>query len=159
MLLGVGVVAPRPDFSWLDPDYADFATQAGQFIPSLIGAGLVVLAIGLSHRVNLAWGATILLLVAGAAFAAAQGGAAVDRRRPGPDDAADRPASAPASTAMPACSPARWSRPPRCTCCRLVVCLLALAGFRQHVRALPNNAWWRSCCRPTCPTRCASASP
>src|SRR5580658_9978073 len=74
MLLGVGVVAPHTDFSWLDPDYADIVTQAGQFIPSLIGAGLVVLAIGLSHRVNLAWGATMLLLVAGAAFAAAQQG-------------------------------------------------------------------------------------
>jgi uncharacterized membrane protein YbhN (UPF0104 family) len=150
MLLGVGVVSPRPDFSWLDPDYADFATQAGQFIPSLIGAGLVVLAIGLSHRVNLAWGATILLLVAGAAFAAAQGarlwiaGVLVlttlliapfrasfyrhARLLAGPLEA---------STALYLLS--------------LVVCLLALAGFRQHVRALPNNAWWEVVLSPDLP--------
>jgi len=41
-------------------------------VPSLIGAGLVMMAIGLSNRVNLAWGLTILLLVMGAAFAATQ---------------------------------------------------------------------------------------
>ena len=46
--------------------------QPGAFIPSLIGAGLVVMAIGLSHRVNLAWGLSILSLIAGAAFAATQ---------------------------------------------------------------------------------------
>ena len=67
------MLAPQPDFSWIDPDFADVATQAGQFVPSLIGAGLMVLAIGLSHRVNLAWSATIVLLLAGAAFTAAQG--------------------------------------------------------------------------------------
>ena len=47
--------------------------QAGQFVPSLIGAGLVMMAIGLSHRVNLAWGLTLVLLMAGAAFTATQG--------------------------------------------------------------------------------------
>jgi uncharacterized membrane protein YbhN (UPF0104 family) len=142
MLLGRGVVAQRPDVSWLDPDYADFATQAGQFVPSLIGAGLVVLAIGLSHRVTLAWGATLVLLVAGAAFSAAQGGrlwiSAVlvlttllvapfrasfyrhARLLAGPLEAA---------TALSLLS--------------LVVCLLALAGFQQHLRLLPNNAWWQ----------------
>ena len=73
MLLCVGILAPQPDFSWIDPDFAEMANQAGQFIPSLIGAGLIVLAIGLSQRVNLAWGATIFLLVAGAAFTATQG--------------------------------------------------------------------------------------
>jgi uncharacterized membrane protein YbhN (UPF0104 family) len=150
MLLGVGVVAPRPDFSWLDPDYADFAVQAGQFIPSLIGAGLVVLAIGLSHRVNLAWGVTVLLLVAGAAFAAAQGerlwiaGVLVlttlliapfrasfyrhARLLAGPLEA---------STALYLLS--------------LVVCLLALTSLRQHVRMLPNNAWWSVVLSPDLP--------
>ena len=73
MLLCVGILAPQPDFSWIDPDFAEMANQAGQFIPSLIGAGLIVLAIGLSQRVNLAWGATIFLLVVGAAFTATQG--------------------------------------------------------------------------------------
>ena len=72
VLLFLGVLAPAPDFAWLDSEYAAIAVQAGAFIPSLIGAGLVVMAIGLSHRVNLAWGLSILSLIAGAAFAATQ---------------------------------------------------------------------------------------
>jgi len=72
LMLCLGVLAPVVDFSWLDPDYGHLASRAGQFVPSLIGVGLVMMAIGLSHRVNLAWGLTILLLIAGAAFAATQ---------------------------------------------------------------------------------------
>jgi glycosyltransferase 2 family protein len=72
LMLCLGVLAPQSDFSWIDPDYGAIASQAGQFVPSLIGAGLVMMAIALSHRVNLAWGLTILLLVMGAAFAATQ---------------------------------------------------------------------------------------
>ncbi len=72
LMLCLGVLAPRADFSWIDPDYGALASQAGQFVPSLIGAGLVMMAVGLSHRVNLAWGMTILLLLFGAAFAATQ---------------------------------------------------------------------------------------
>ena len=33
----------------------------------------------------------------------------------------------------------------------LVVCLLALAGFRQHVRLLPDNAWWKVVLSPDVP--------
>lgn len=72
LMLCLGLLAPQADFAWIDPDYSELVRQAGQFVPSLIGAGLVMMAIGLSHRVNLAWGLTILLLVLGAAFAAAQ---------------------------------------------------------------------------------------
>ena len=72
LMLCLGVLAPQADFSWIDPDYGELARQAGQFVPSLIGAGLVIMAISLSHRVNLAWGLTIFLLVLGAAFAATQ---------------------------------------------------------------------------------------
>jgi glycosyltransferase 2 family protein len=72
LMLCLGVLAPQTDFSWIDPDYGAIASQAGQFVPSLIGAGLVMMAIALSHRVNLAWTLTILLLVTGAAFAATQ---------------------------------------------------------------------------------------
>ena len=72
MLLTLGVIAPATDYSWLDAEFADIASQAGQFVPSLIGAGLVVMALGLSHRVNLAWGLTIALLLGGAGFAATQ---------------------------------------------------------------------------------------
>jgi len=150
MLLGVGVVAPRPDFSWLDPDYADFAVQAGQFIPSLIGAGLVVLAIGLSHRVNLAWGATCLLLVFGAAFSAAQGGRlwivgvlVLTTLLLAPFRASFyRHARLLAGPLEPSTALYLLS---------LVVCLLALVGFRQHVRLLPNNAWWKIVLSPEVP--------
>ena len=73
LLLGVGLLSPRSaDLSWADPDLADIASRAGQFVPSLIGAGLVALAIGLIQRVTLAWGMTIVLLVAGAAFIVAE---------------------------------------------------------------------------------------
>jgi glycosyltransferase 2 family protein len=150
MLLGLGVVAPHPDFSWLDPDYADIATQAGQFIPSLIGAGLVVLAIGLSHRVNLAWGVTVLLLVAGAAFAAAQGERlwvagvlVVTTLLIVPLRASFyRHARLLAGPLEPATALYLLS---------LVVCLLALTSLRQHVRALPNNAWWSVVLSPDLP--------
>jgi uncharacterized membrane protein YbhN (UPF0104 family) len=72
LMLCLGVLAPQADFSWIDPDYGELASQAGQFVPSLIGAGLVMMAVGLSQRVNLAWSLTIFLLVLGAAFAATQ---------------------------------------------------------------------------------------
>ncbi|MBV8915392.1 MAG: lysylphosphatidylglycerol synthetase family protein [Acetobacteraceae bacterium] len=73
LLLGLGVLDQRPDFSWIDPDFAEVAANAGQFIPSLMGAALIVLAFGLSQRVTLAWGATIVLLLAAAGFTFAQG--------------------------------------------------------------------------------------
>jgi glycosyltransferase 2 family protein len=72
LMLALGVLAPQADYAWLDSGYGSIVRQAGQFVPSLIGAGLIILAIGLSHRVNLAWGLTIALLVFGAAFAATQ---------------------------------------------------------------------------------------
>jgi uncharacterized membrane protein YbhN (UPF0104 family) len=70
MLLAIGVLDAHPDYSWIDPD---FAANAGQYVPSLIGSALMVLAIGLSQRVTLAWGATIVALLVGAAVAALQG--------------------------------------------------------------------------------------
>ncbi len=141
LLLCLGVLAPRPDFSWMDPDVAGLAVQAGQFVPSLIGAGLVVMAIGLSHRVNLAWGLTLLLLMAGAAFTATQG---------------DRLwvtcillLTALLVAPFRACfyRHARLLSGPleRSTALSLVVlaiCLLALAVTRPYTHRLVNNAWW-----------------
>ena len=73
LLLSLGVLAPETDFSWIDPDLADVANEAGQFVPSLIGAALMVLAVaGLAQRVNLAWTATIVLLLLGATFTLAE---------------------------------------------------------------------------------------
>ena len=73
LLLAIGVLDQRPDFSWIDADYAEVASSAGQFIPSLIGAALIVLSIGLSQRVTLAWGATLAMLLLAAGFTLAQG--------------------------------------------------------------------------------------
>ncbi len=141
LLLALGALAPEPDLTWIDPDFADLAAQASQFVPSLIGAGLVVLAIGLSQRVNLAWGATLVLLLVGAAFTAAQGErlwivavlilavmllapfrACFYRHA--------RLFSGPMSleTAMPLFG--------------LIGCILALAAFERHVRYMQDNSWW-----------------
>ena len=73
MLLSVAVLDTHPDFSWMAPALANFAANAGHYVPSLIGAALVVLAIGLSQRVTLAWGGTIAMLLAGAAVTGLQG--------------------------------------------------------------------------------------
>ena len=40
LLLSLGVLEPRPDFSWIDPDFAALASSAGQYVPSLIGTAL-----------------------------------------------------------------------------------------------------------------------
>ena len=85
LLLCLGVLAPQTDFSWLDPDLAGLANQAGQFVPSLIGAGLVMMAIGLSHRVNLAWGLTLAAAGRRRGLHRDAGRPALGRRRADPD--------------------------------------------------------------------------
>jgi glycosyltransferase 2 family protein len=141
MLLCLGILAPQPDFSWIDPDFAEIANQAGQFVPSLIGAGLIVLAIGLSHRVNLAWGATILLLVVGAAFTATQGERlwiaavlVVIVMLVAPlRSCFYRHANLLSGPLQPSTAVSLFA---------LVICILALAATRPRVHLLANNAWW-----------------
>jgi uncharacterized membrane protein YbhN (UPF0104 family) len=141
MLLCVGILAPQPDFSWIDPDFAEMANQAGQFIPSLIGAGLIVVALGLSHRVNLAWGMTVFLLVVGAAFTATQGERlwisgvliAVTMLVAPLRRCFYRHASLLSGPLEPSSAISLFA---------LVICLLALAGTRPRVHLLTNNAWW-----------------
>ena len=140
-MLCLGVLAPQADFSWIDPDYGEFASRAGQFVPSLIGAGLVMMAISLSHRVNLAWGLTIFLLILGAAFAATQVNQlwvafilvlttlllapfrACFYRHARLTSGPLRPESA-------------------LTLVVLALCLFALAITRAHTHLLSNNAFW-----------------
>jgi len=142
LLLGIGLLSARPpDLSWADPDLAEVASRAGQFIPSLIGAGLMVLGIGLIHRVALAWWLTVLLLLGGAVFIVAEGergwvaGVLV------------------LSAVLLAPFRSRFYRharllsgplepPTAVSLLALTVCVLALAGFRRRVHGVPNNAWW-----------------
>lgn len=150
MLLGMGLLDQRPDFSWIDPDFNDAAAEAGQFVPSLIGAALIVLAIGLSQRVTLAWGATVATLLIAAGFTAAQGAAwwipgvllvATVLVAPFRDayyrDARLLSGPLQASTAVPLFA--------------LVVCILALAAFEPRVRGLAENSWWEIVIAPGVP--------
>jgi uncharacterized membrane protein YbhN (UPF0104 family) len=141
LMLCLGILAPEADFSWMDPDYGVFASQAGQFVPSLIGAGLVMMAIGLSHRVNLAWGLTIFLLVLGAAFAATQ------------ENRLWVVGLLVLTTVLVAPFRACFYRHPHLmsgplqpgsalTLIVLGLCLFSLAITRSHTHLLHNNAFW-----------------
>ena len=141
MLLSVGVLDTHPDYSWIDPDFASFAASAGQYVPSLIGTALMVLAIGLSQRVTLAWGATIAGLLAGAAVTALQG----------------EPDLVPAILVLAALSVAPFrdayyrharllSNPLRASTLLPLFALLGsvmwLASFEPKVRNLAQSSWW-----------------
>ena len=79
LLLALGAIDALGGVAWIDPagNLPGWAravfNPASEFAPSLIGAALVVLSIGLTRRVTLAWGLTIALLLLGAAFTAARG--------------------------------------------------------------------------------------
>ena len=150
LLLSLGVLDGRPDFSWIDPDFADVAASAGQFVPSLIGAALMVLAIGLSQRVTLAWGGTVALLLVAAGYTAAQGDQlwisavlALSAMLVAPfRDAFYRSARLVTSTLhadvlVPLIA--------------LAVCVIALAAFEPQVRRLAENSWWEIVLSPDLP--------
>ena len=75
LLLALGVLEPSgaPGFLRRTIDVGMLASHASEYGVSLIGGALMVLAIGLSQRVTLAWGASILLLMAAALICVAQG--------------------------------------------------------------------------------------
>jgi uncharacterized membrane protein YbhN (UPF0104 family) len=141
LLLSVGILDAHPDFSWMDPALAAFAADAGQYVPSLIGTTLMVLAIGLSQRVTLAWGATIIMLLAGAAMTALEG----------------EPSWVPAILVVASLSVAPFrdayyrharliSHPLRTSTLLPLLALLAgvmwLASFEPRVRFLARTSWW-----------------
>ena len=150
LLLSIGAIEARPDFSWIDPDFAGMAETAGEFIPSLIGAALIVLAIKMNQRVSLAWGSTIALLLISAAYTVSTGerfwvpGALVAAailiapfrsafyRRARLFSGPMRP-----STALPLLA--------------LPVCVLLLAAFEPHIRWLDNDSWWKVVLSPDVP--------
>ena len=141
MLLSIGVLDTHPDYSWIDPGFSSFAASAGQYVPSLLGTALMVLAVGLSQRVTLAWGATIAGLLAGAAITALQG----------------EPTFVPAILVIAALSIAPFrdayyrharllSHPLRPGTVVPVLALLFsvvwLASFEPRVRDLAQSSWW-----------------
>ena len=84
MLLALGVLDPASDLDAIMPPAAGLFDSpsgftawltglAGNYVPSLIGAVLMGLAIGLANRVTLAWGATIILLCIAAMLTALRG--------------------------------------------------------------------------------------
>ena len=91
----------------------DIATQAGQFVPSLIGAGLVVMAIGAVAPGQPRLGPDDPAAGRRRRVRRDAGQPALGRRRAGADRRCCWRRSAPASTATPACSAARWRRPAR----------------------------------------------
>lgn len=150
MLMLVGALASPPDFSWIDLELGQIATHAGQFVPSLVGAGLLVLAVGLSRRVHLAWGVTLGLLLFGGVFNLMQGtrlwvGGMLlvvmvliapfhrsfyrhARLLSGPLQV---------STTVPLLV--------------LTACVLALAGFAHQARFMADFAWWKIILAPEMP--------
>ena len=141
MLLSIGMLDTHPDYSWIDPDFAAFAASAGQYVPSLMGTVLMVLAIGLSQRVTLAWGATIITLLAGAALTFLQG----------------EPTYVSAILVLAALSIAPFrdayyrharliSNPLRASTLipvfALLVSVMWLASFEPKVRNLAQSSWW-----------------
>ena len=141
LLLSLGVLDDRPDFTWIDPDFAGAAAGAGQFVPSLIGAALMVLSIGLSQRVTLAWGATISLLLVAAAYVAVQG------------DQLWISAALVLSAILVAPFRDAFYRHARILSgtlqadvivplIALGVCVAALAAFEPRMRMMSDNSWW-----------------
>jgi len=69
MLLGMSLLAPGE----IALTSSAIGPQAGEFVPSVLGAGIVVMAIGLARRVNAAWYGSMFLLAFGAGLILAQG--------------------------------------------------------------------------------------
>ncbi len=70
-LLAAGAIAPVAAHP-MNIVGLPFFTHAGAYAVSLLGAALVVLAVGLAHRVTLAWGSSILLLLLAAPLCLAE---------------------------------------------------------------------------------------
>lgn len=146
LLLGLGVLAPHAVPAMQDPQIGDIARQAGQFVPSLIGAGLVVMAIGLLMRVNLAWTLALLLLVAGAGFIIGNG----ERAWPVGVLLLAALVLAPFRSCFyrhARLLSGRLDRASALSLLALAACGLALGGFRRAY-GLRNNAFWEVVASP-----------
>ncbi len=151
LLLSLGVLERQPELSWIDFGFATVALQASEFLPSLIGAALLVLAVALSQRVTLAWGATILLLVVAAVLAVAQ----------------HQPSWIPLVLVLAALlvlpyrsafyrharliSGTTLHASVAVPLFTLLTCVVALASFQRHVRWLGDSSFWKVILSPDVP--------
>lgn len=150
LLLSLGMLESTPRLPRAFGDIAGIAALAGPFIPSLIGAALLVLAIGLARRVRLAWGATLVLLLLAAVVTGLEGArwwvplalvlgaiilapyrAAFYRR--------SRLLAEPLAptTTLPLFA--------------LTVATIVFASLARHVPALPQGPWWELVLSPNIP--------
>ena len=141
LLLGLGVLDQQPDWSWIDPGFVDVVSGVSAFLPSLAGAALLVMAVGLSQRVRLAWGGCVALLLLMAGFTTAQGTAwwipavlvlAALLLAPF-RDAFYRSARLLADPLQAGTAVSLFT---------LAGCLLALAALQPQVRSLGGRSWW-----------------
>jgi phosphatidylglycerol lysyltransferase len=150
LLLSLGVLSPGVDLSWIDPDLGDVASQASEFVPSLIGAALIVLSVSLSQRVTLAWAATLALLLFAAAVTVARG------------EGLWIPVVLVLSAMLLAPLRGAFYRHARLVAgplegsnvvplFALIASVLALGSFERHVRSLPRNSWWELVLSPSVP--------
>ena len=141
LLLGLGLLAPNASLE--TP-----VRQIGEFVPSLIGAGLVVMALGLIRRVNLAWSGALVLLVAAIGFILGEG------ERVWPVGVLLLAALVLAPFRACFYRHARLlsgplDRTSALSLLALAACGVALAGFRVRVHAIPRNAFWEVVLSPS----------
>lgn len=134
LLLGLGLLAAPPEV-------ASPARQIGGFVPSLIGAGLVVMALGLVRRVRLAWFASLILLLAASGFILGGG----ERVWPVGVLLLAALVLAPFRALFYRHSrllTGPLDRTSGLSLLALAACGVALAGFRVRVHTMPRNAFW-----------------
>ncbi len=147
MLLMLGLVDQDTDIPWIN---ASYVTLASQYVPSLIGAALMVLAIGLAQRVTLAWVATIVLLLVAAAVETVA------------DDAPPIVIALVFAAVLLAPFRAAYYRRARLLSrplhagtlvpfAALLVSVLWLAAFEPHVRRFAHTSWWQIVLSPAVP--------
>jgi len=150
LLLSLGAVGAAPDISWIDPDFAVLADPVSEFVPSLMGAALIVLALKMVQRVTLAWGATIVVLLGAAVFCAVES----EPWWIGFVLAFTALLLAPFRSGFYRRSslfsgPMRFSTLMTLLC--LALCIVALAVFGPALRSVEDDSWWNVLLRADVP--------
>jgi len=151
LLMAIGAVEGFGDWSWWDDSFFWMVGEVGEYVPSLVGAALIVMAAGLAQRVRLAWTASIVLLLTGVVFVLLYGGlpwvaamllltAAVIApfRRGFYRHANLLTGKIRLATALPLAV--------------LMACVVVLVGLEPKVRELDSNAFWEVILSPDVPS-------